>query len=48
VTGLLCAALDRDRAEPVDDLTALRMGVRAGRDVLLMRGCGLLLVRRLG
>jgi len=28
IIGLLCAALGRDRAEPVDDLAALRMGVR--------------------
>lgn len=26
--GLLCAALGRDRAEPVDDLASLQMGVR--------------------
>ena len=26
--GLLCAALGRDRAEPVDDLTNLKMGIR--------------------
>jgi CRISPR system Cascade subunit CasD len=37
VIGLLCAALGRDRAEPVDDLAALRMGVRADREGLLMR-----------
>ena len=28
VIGLLCAALGRGRAEPLDDLAALRMGVR--------------------
>lgn len=28
VIGLICAALGRDRAEPLDDLAALRMGVR--------------------
>lgn len=28
IIGLLCAALGRDRAEPMDDLAALRMGVR--------------------
>ena len=28
VIGLLCAALGRPRSEPVDDLAALRMGVR--------------------
>ena len=37
VVGLLCAALGRDRAEPVDDLAALRMGVRVDREGLLMR-----------
>lgn len=37
VLGLLCAALGRDRAEPVDDLAALRMGVRVDREGLLMR-----------
>lgn len=37
VIGLLCAALGRDRAEPVDDLAALRMGVRVDREGLLMR-----------
>ena len=31
VIGLLCAALGRDRAEPVDDLASLRMGVRIDR-----------------
>lgn len=28
VIGLICAALGKDRAEPVDDLAKLRMGVR--------------------
>jgi CRISPR system Cascade subunit CasD len=28
IVGLLCAAIGRDRAEPVDDLARLRMGVR--------------------
>jgi len=28
IVGLLCAALGRDRADPLDDLAALRMGVR--------------------
>lgn len=28
VIGLLCAALGRDRSEPLDDLCALKMGVR--------------------
>jgi CRISPR system Cascade subunit CasD len=32
VIGLLCAALGRDRAEPIDDLAALRMGVRVDRE----------------
>ena len=37
VVGLICAALGRDRAERVDDLAALRMGVRVDREGLLMR-----------
>lgn len=37
VLGLVCAALGRDRAEPVSDLAALRMGVRVDREGLLMR-----------
>lgn len=37
VLGLVCAALGRDRAEPVDDLARLKMGVRADREGLLMR-----------
>ncbi|UXH76790.1 type I-E CRISPR-associated protein Cas5/CasD [Roseateles amylovorans] len=37
VIGLLCAALGRDRAEPVDDLAALRMGVRVDREGIPMR-----------
>lgn len=37
VLGLLCAALGRDRCEPVDDLTALRMGVRVDREGVPMR-----------
>jgi CRISPR system Cascade subunit CasD len=32
VIGLLCAALGRDRASPVDDLAAMRMGVRVDRE----------------
>lgn len=28
VIGLVCAALGRDRAEPIDDLSAMRFGVR--------------------
>lgn len=37
VLGLVCAALGRDRAEPVDDLACLKMGVRVDREGLLMR-----------
>jgi CRISPR system Cascade subunit CasD len=37
VLGLVCAALGRDRSEPVDDLACLRMGVRVDREGLLMR-----------
>lgn len=37
VIGLICAALGRDRAEPVDDLAALKMAVRADREGVLMR-----------
>lgn len=37
VLGLLCAALGRDRAEPVDDLAKLRMGVRVDREGVLLR-----------
>lgn len=37
VLGLVCAALGRDRAEPVADLAALRMGVRVDREGLLLR-----------
>jgi len=32
VIGILCAALGRDRSEPVDDLAALRMGIRVDRE----------------
>ena len=35
VIGLICAALGRDRAEPIDDLAMLRMGVRADREGIL-------------
>src|SRR5437016_606458 len=35
VIGLLCAALGRPRAASVDDLAALRMGVRADRPGVL-------------
>jgi CRISPR system Cascade subunit CasD len=31
VIGLLCAALGRKRSEPVDDLAALRMGIRVDK-----------------
>lgn len=37
VLGLLCAALGRDRREPVDDLAALRMGVRVDREGVRLR-----------
>lgn len=37
VLGLVCAALGRDRTEPVADLAALRMGVRVDREGILMR-----------
>lgn len=37
VLGLACAALGRDRAEPVKDLAALRMGVRADREGVPLR-----------
>ena len=37
VLGLVCAALGRDRTEPIDDLTALRMGVRIDREGTVMR-----------
>lgn len=37
VLGLVCAALGRDRKEPVDDLAALRMGVRVDREGTPMR-----------
>jgi CRISPR system Cascade subunit CasD len=37
VLGLVCAALGRDRKEPVDDLAALRMGVRVDREGVMMR-----------
>jgi CRISPR system Cascade subunit CasC len=35
--GLVCAALGRDRADSVEDLASLRMGVRVDREGLLMR-----------
>lgn len=37
VLGLVCAALGRDRREPVDDLAALHMGVRVDREGVMMR-----------
>lgn len=37
VLGLVCAALGRDRAESIDDLAALTMGVRVDREGMLMR-----------
>lgn len=37
VLGLVCAALGRDRSEPIDDLTELRMGVRVDREGVPMR-----------
>ena len=36
VIGLLCAALGRDRAESIDDLAALRFGVRVDREGTLL------------
>lgn len=37
ILGLLCAALGRDRHEPIGDLCALRMGVRVDSPGLLVR-----------
>lgn len=37
VLGLACAALGRDRAEPVEDLAALTMGVRVDREGIPVR-----------
>lgn len=37
VIGLVCAALGRDRAEPIDDIAALRFGVRIDRPGILIR-----------
>ncbi|MEX1019537.1 MAG: type I-E CRISPR-associated protein Cas5/CasD [Litorilinea sp.] len=37
VVGLLAAALGRDRAEPIEDLATLRMGVRVDREGTLLR-----------
>jgi CRISPR system Cascade subunit CasD len=35
VVGLICAAMGRRRNEPIDDLAALRMGVRVDREGLV-------------
>lgn len=37
VLGLICAALGRDRSEPLDDLASLLMGVRVDREGVPMR-----------
>lgn len=37
VIGLICAALGRPRHAPLDDLTALRMGVRVDQEGILKR-----------
>lgn len=37
IVGMLCAALGRDRSEPVDDLAALLMGVRVDRGGKLVK-----------
>ncbi len=37
IIGLLCAALGRPRRAPVEDLAALRMGVRADQEGVLLR-----------
>jgi len=37
VLGLVCAALGRDRSEPLADLAALRMGVRVDREGIPLR-----------
>lgn len=37
IVGLLCAALGRPRTAPVDDLGALRMGVRVDREGSILR-----------
>lgn len=36
VLGLVCAALGRDRSEPIDDLTSLMMGVRVDREGVML------------
>lgn len=37
VVGLICAALGRDRSAPINDLAALRMGVRVDREGQMRR-----------
>lgn len=37
VIGLICAALGRDRSEPIADLAALRLGVRVDREGIPLR-----------
>lgn len=37
IIGMICAALGRDRAEHVEDLAILKMGVRVDREGVLMR-----------
>lgn len=37
VIGIVCAALGRDRAEPIDDVARLRMGVRVDREGQIRR-----------
>lgn len=37
VLGLVCAALGRDRSEPLEDLASLRMGVRVDREGIPLR-----------
>lgn len=37
VLGLICCCLGRDRAEPIDDLAALQMGVRVDQEGQLCR-----------
>jgi CRISPR system Cascade subunit CasD len=37
IIGLLCAALGRERTEPVDDLAELRMGLRVDQEGYILR-----------
>lgn len=37
VLGLICAALGRDRGEPLDDLATLTMGIRVDREGFILR-----------